>query len=608
MNATPLLDALQGVQERGQGRWRALCPCHDDSHPSLDVTDKGDKLVCNCPVCGATGLKVCEAVKLDPKVLFESGNSTRSRPRPVDYIYRNADGEPYRRVRKLVENGRKRFYQQRRDGSKWVNKLDGQPSIPYRLPELLQNGGKDTVFVVEGEKDCETLAGLGLVATTNPMGAEKWTPNLNPYFEGWHIVVLPDNDAVGHKHARQVVRALFPLAESIRMLELPELPAKGDVSDWVAAGGTAQQLRDLVLATLPLRELPADEREDPETGEAEGVAPLEVVYLHDRPPKAPTWLVRDILAPESCCLLAAAQKSGKTWWTFLLAICLATGRPFFGREVRQTGRVLLYTPESGWEARRRRLWGLCWGLDLDPREVLQHIPIVRERVNLTAPEHCQRLAATIRLIDPVVTVVDPFVAAAAGIDENSAGEVQPVLDQLRDIAAGPGRALVLAHHHNKVQGGSVASNVRGSTAFGGWWDTLVTVRRQDQDRWDSPRRLDYEHRDARAPDPMGFNILAVAHPDAPQGCTAFRLEQIEAPGMVSGCGVGKGGKQHAEKARRVAHCLALVTEKGTTSVPDLADELEVGPKTIGRYLDELEAAGKVQRNGTVVTQTEKTEE
>ena len=58
--------------------------------------------------------------------------------------------------------------------------LLGVERVPYRLPELLNAAPDTTVFVCEGEKDCDALHALGLIATTNPGGAGKWLPSMSP--------------------------------------------------------------------------------------------------------------------------------------------------------------------------------------------------------------------------------------------------------------------------------------------------------------------------------------------------------------------------------------------------------------------------------------------
>jgi hypothetical protein len=108
------------------------------------------------------------------------------------------------------------------------------------LPELLAADAALTVYVAEGEKDCDNLAALGPVTTTNAGGAEKWTAELSPYLAGRAVVILPDNDEAGHRHAEQVAESLQGIAASVRIVNLPGLPPKGDVSDWLDAHDAAE--------------------------------------------------------------------------------------------------------------------------------------------------------------------------------------------------------------------------------------------------------------------------------------------------------------------------------------------------------------------------------
>ena len=65
----------------------------------------------------------------------------------------------------------------------------------YRLPEVLKaiKDGRP-VFVCEGEKDCDNMAKLGYVATTNPMGAGKWhAGDYTPSLKGADLYIIPDN-------------------------------------------------------------------------------------------------------------------------------------------------------------------------------------------------------------------------------------------------------------------------------------------------------------------------------------------------------------------------------------------------------------------------------
>ena len=163
----------------------------------------------------------------------------------ADYIYLTEDATPFLRVSRTRD---KRFLQSHWNGKKWIKGKPLDPEIPYRFPELLQ---AQEVFVVEGEKDADNLKAQGLAATTSPEGAGKWTPDLNKWLERKEVYVLPDNDEVGKKHAHDVARNLNGIAQTVRIVGLPNLPPKGDVSDWIDAGGTADELLTLARSTAP---------------------------------------------------------------------------------------------------------------------------------------------------------------------------------------------------------------------------------------------------------------------------------------------------------------------------------------------------------------------
>jgi hypothetical protein len=167
---------------------------------------------------------------------------------PAAYIYQQADGSPYLRVNRTATKG---FWQEHWTGSAWEKGAPEGPKIPYRLPELLR-AEHDSVFIVEGEKDADTLAAFGLVATTNSCGAEKWTEEHNEYFVGRDVYILPDNDEAGARHAKQVLEQLTGFARQIRVVNLPGLPEKGDVSKWLEDGGTLDGLLEFIrLAPEP---------------------------------------------------------------------------------------------------------------------------------------------------------------------------------------------------------------------------------------------------------------------------------------------------------------------------------------------------------------------
>lgn len=176
----------------------------------------------------------------------------------ASYNYHDEAGELLFQVARMEP---KTFRQRRPDGNGgWDWKVRGIRQVPYRLPELLAAPRDANVFVVEGEKDADRLAALGLVATCNAGGAGKWRKAHAEHLAGRRVIVLPDNDDAGIDHAQRVAMTLRGIAADVRIIELPGQPKKGDVSDWLDAGGTVEGLVQLV--TDAPADAPADEDDD----------------------------------------------------------------------------------------------------------------------------------------------------------------------------------------------------------------------------------------------------------------------------------------------------------------------------------------------------------
>jgi hypothetical protein len=198
------------------------------------------------------------------KDLFPEPERKRKQAGPGEviatYDYKDANGKLLFQVCRTND---KRFFQRRPDGDGgWINGLGNIKPVLYRLPELLQAVQRgEMVFIPEGEKDVNNLARLGLAATTNPMGAGKWRDHYGDCLKGASCVILPDNDDPGRKHAEQVARSLHGKAASVKILELPGLPPKGDVSDWLAAGHAKEDLLRLVEAAREWEPAKSQERQ-----------------------------------------------------------------------------------------------------------------------------------------------------------------------------------------------------------------------------------------------------------------------------------------------------------------------------------------------------------
>jgi hypothetical protein len=232
VTAAELLERLDGAKRRGDG-WIAKCPAHDDAHASLSVSaSSGGELLAFCHA-GCTFELIIAAVPAPPR-----------QERVVDAVYPYQD-ENGQTLVEVVRYRPKDFRQRKADGTWSVN---GVRKVPYRLPELLAST-KPGVVIVEGERDVDRLAALGIVATCNPGGAGKWRDEFADYLRGKQVVIIPDNDPAGRAHAADVARSLDAIAD-VRLLEL-DLPPKGDVSTWLDAGGSFDELRRRLVDAQP---------------------------------------------------------------------------------------------------------------------------------------------------------------------------------------------------------------------------------------------------------------------------------------------------------------------------------------------------------------------
>lgn len=271
-----VLSRFENVDQTDKGQWMAKCPCHNDKTNSLAIGVVGQRglIGIHCHA-GCDRSLVMNQVGLADEDLFppreesnghasngrsQSGARGKSKPGKIVATYDYHD-EAGRLLYQSVRFDPKDFRQRAplpNGGWQWTVK--GVRRVLYKLPDLLsyiaaeQSAGRTPrVYVAEGEKDVDRLWSLGLAATTNVGGASKtkdgkskWSDEYSRFFQGCEAVVLRDNDEVGCEHSIAVGRSVHDFASVIKVIDLPGLPAKGDVSDWLDAGGTVEQLSEIV--------------------------------------------------------------------------------------------------------------------------------------------------------------------------------------------------------------------------------------------------------------------------------------------------------------------------------------------------------------------------
>lgn len=229
-----VLNSLRDVSGR-DGQWQALCPAHDDNRPSLSISVEADRILICCHA-GCEFDEIVASMGMQPSDFFLGTDQI--------FVYRNKLGEP---VARIVRRRGKRYVAEHPDGDAgWRRGVKGIRLPIYRLPDVLARP-QDMVVIVEGERDADRLANDGLLASTAPFGAGKWRPHHSNYLRGRDVLIIPDNDEAGRKHATMVSSSLRGVARSVRVLELPGLARGGDVSDWLEDGHTIDELQDLFV-------------------------------------------------------------------------------------------------------------------------------------------------------------------------------------------------------------------------------------------------------------------------------------------------------------------------------------------------------------------------
>lgn len=297
-------EALAGLHARQHGRgWVARCPAHNDKAPSLRIDERDGKVALYCHA-GCDTRDVLAAMGLSMSDLFDddlnpSASGTDVERREVAaYSYDDADGNLLFQVVRFEPKG---FTQRRVVDGEWVYSMEGVERVPYRLPEVI---AADHVILVEGEKDADRLVREGFVATTSPSGAGKWKPEYSPWFAGKVVTILPDNDDAGRKHAESARAALTGVARKVRVVELPGLPPKGDVSDWFDQLHSADELRGLLT---DYRALSYERMGD--------------IEVRDDAPMA----IEPYVLDEGPCILFGDGGSGKSTLALVLAASFASG-------------------------------------------------------------------------------------------------------------------------------------------------------------------------------------------------------------------------------------------------------------------------------------------
>lgn len=427
MTATELAARLD-AKRNGDG-WQAKCPAHEDTTPSLSISEGMDgRVLLHCHA-GCAVDEILGALAMQKRDLFaDNGTSGREIVATYDYV-----DETGALLSQIVRFFPKDFRQRRPDGlGGWTWNLNGTRRVLYRLPQLRAAvAAGERVFVVEGEKDVAAIERAGYVATCNSGGAGKWRREYSEELKGADVVIVADTDAPGRTHAGQVARALQGVASKVVVVE----PAVGkDVSDHLAAG---RKLGELVPVTL----------EEPAKAEPAGSV---IVRLHDVTPARVRWVWRGWIPRAKQSLLDGEPDLGKSTLLLDVAARLSTGRPLpDGQPSERSGVVILSAEDDTADTIVPRL--LAAGADLTRIVQLKGIRLDDYERPPVFPADLPALAEAVRAVNAVWVIIDPLVAYFG--DETDTWKDQSVrraLYHLARFAEETGVALTGQRHFTKT--------------------------------------------------------------------------------------------------------------------------------------------------------------
>lgn len=228
-------------------------------------------------------------------------------------------------------------------------------------------------------------------------------------------------------------------------------------------------------------------------------------------PKLAEPIIDGVLRRGHILMLTGPPKAGKSWGMAQLAYAVASGGEWMGFPCHQ-GTVCYVDTELDPDSLYNRLDRVRAKMGLpDSGGNILAMPLRGEVVD------AERIANTISDAygehRPSLVIIDSIYSIETG-DENSAGDMRKMMQQLGSIASG-GCAIAFAHHHAKGSAGSrnVIDRGSGSGVFGRFVDAMVDLTPTVPDE-EQKGMLQARYGDSAVPMRMSFVLREFADPGA----------------------------------------------------------------------------------------------
>lgn len=472
---------LQQVKRLGEDEYLGLCPFHPDTHPSFNFNSQTGLYLCRG--CNKRGNAIHFYAKLHSlddrrdfgrilKGIAADFGIEQVKPKIVKvYSYVDEEGRELFQVCRKEPKG---FTQRHSNGNgKWIWNLNGVRRVLYNLPLL---SSSKEICICEGEKDSNTVMAAGFISTTAPGGAGSWENSYNEFLKGKILTLLPHNDNAGRKHMIKIAQALDGIAESIRWLEIPGLPAGGgDVSNFIEGFENKDEARKRLAKMIA----EAQEYKPPKQTTIED-AILDTDQLSNLEIPLRQAIIEPWLLEQSIGLISGDRGIGKTWAGLALLDYISRGENFGPWKTAEPVSSLFLDGEMILRDIKTRLDLLDTKqerkapLYIYSDSYANHLGL--PRANLTSEKWRQKIRAILISRNVKLWVVDNIASLSPGLDENSKRDWDEINQFLLELRF-KGISTILLHHTNKSGG------QRGTSAREDNIDYSIVLRRP----------INYEH-------------------------------------------------------------------------------------------------------------------
>ena len=455
---------LTNIKKSGGAEYKSICPFHDETNASFNFNNQTGQYFCHG--CGKKGDfihfygkingldtrrdfgKILKGIADDFGISWEQKKSRIVKT----YDYTDSDDKLLFQVCRMEP---KDFRQRRPDGNGgWIWNLKGIEPVLYRLPEVLKS---DETIICEGEKDADNLSILGFTASKCPMGSGKWKDSYNQALKGKHVILCPDNDNQGREHMARIGTSLNGNTKSLKWLELPDLPSKGDVSDFIATFDDKEQAAERLSILIEN----AKPYEPPKKVTLDDIIlSVDQFYQIDVPERQELlfpWLKED-----SINLVSGWRGCGKTWLALGVLDAVTRGESFGPWECKKSVPCLFLDGEMTVSDDHERIDNLKLYSDRKNPLLIYSDAYSNQmglpRAHLVNDSWRQKMKRILITRKVKLWVVDNLASLASGLDENTKKDWDPINQWLLELRFA-GISTVMLHHVNK-DGGQRGTSAR----------------------------------------------------------------------------------------------------------------------------------------------------